>query len=182
MTLEHCQLILDDVTIFRHLAVESTFLYYLHHGVDSVIKSSLQGNHREKIFGTNKFELKFYCRDNKGKRNHSWKFGCCPLTCCCCPKFTTIKLWSNQSQLSKHPAVIGCCSMVSPRNLIHLDRAYTGPHDIVYNTSKTVCMLVWPKQSQGLLPSMTRVMLGNEEHSFVEEFRYHGHDCRLSRW
>ena len=32
MTLEHRQLILDDVTIFRHLAVESTFLYSLHHG------------------------------------------------------------------------------------------------------------------------------------------------------
>ena len=30
MTSEHCQRILDDVTIFRHLAVESTFLYSLH--------------------------------------------------------------------------------------------------------------------------------------------------------
>ena len=32
MTSEHCQRILDDVTIFRHLAVESTFLYSLHPG------------------------------------------------------------------------------------------------------------------------------------------------------
>ena len=32
MTSEHCQQIPDDVTIFRHLAVESTFLYSLHHG------------------------------------------------------------------------------------------------------------------------------------------------------
>ena len=31
MTSEHCQRILDDVMIFCHLAVESTFLYSLHH-------------------------------------------------------------------------------------------------------------------------------------------------------
>ena len=31
MTSEHCQWILNDVTIFRHLAVESTFLYSLQH-------------------------------------------------------------------------------------------------------------------------------------------------------
>ena len=41
-------------------------------------------------------------------------------------------------------------------------------------------MLVRPKQSQG--QSSTRVRLGNEELSFVEEFRYLGHimtaDCR----
>ena len=48
-----------------------------------------------------------------------------------------------------------------------------GPHDIVYNTTKTVCVLVRPKQSQGRFS--TRVRLGNEELSFVEEFRYLGH-------
>ena len=32
MTSEHCQRILDDFTIFHHLAVESTFLYSLNHG------------------------------------------------------------------------------------------------------------------------------------------------------
>ena len=41
-------------------------------------------------------------------------------------------------------------------------------------------MLVRPKQSQGRFS--TRVSLGNEELSFVEEFRYLGHvmtaDCR----
>ena len=52
-------------------------------------------------------------------------------------------------------------------------RAYPGPHDIVYNTTKTVCMLVRPKQSQGRFS--TRVRLGNEELSFVQEFRYLGH-------
>ena len=55
-----------------------------------------------------------------------------------------------------------------------------GPHDIVYNTTKTVCMLVRPKQSHGRYS--TRDRLGNEELSFVEEFHYLGHimtaDCR----
>ena len=64
-----------------------------------------------------------------------------------------------------------------PRTLLQLCRAYAGPHDIVYNTTKTVCR---PKQSQGQFS--TRVKLGNEELSFVEEFRYLGHimtaDCR----
>ena len=52
-------------------------------------------------------------------------------------------------------------------------RAYAEPHDIVYNTKKTVCMLVRPKQSQGRYS--TRVRLGDEELSFVDEFRYLGH-------
>ena len=66
------------------------------------------------------------------------------------------------------------------QTLSELWRAYAGTHDIVYNTMKTVCMLVQPKQSQGRFS--TRVSLGNEELSFVEEFRYLGHiltaDCR----
>ena len=32
MTSEHCQRILDDIMIFRHLSVESTFQCSLHHG------------------------------------------------------------------------------------------------------------------------------------------------------
>ena len=59
-------------------------------------------------------------------------------------------------------------------------QTYAGPRDIVYNTTKRVCMLVRPKQSQGQFS--TRVGLGKEELSFVEEFRYQGHimtaDCR----
>ena len=66
------------------------------------------------------------------------------------------------------------------QTLLEVCCAYAGPHDIVYNTTKTVCMLVRPKQSQGQFS--TRVRLGNEELSFVEEFRYLGHimtaDCR----
>ena len=59
------------------------------------------------------------------------------------------------------------------QTLFEVCRAYAGPHDIVYNTTKTVCMLVRTKQSQGRYT--TRVRLGNEELSFVEEFRYLGH-------
>ena len=65
------------------------------------------------------------------------------------------------------------------QTLLEVCRAYAGPHDIVYNTTKTVCMLVRPKQTQGQF--LTRVRLENEELSFVEEFRYLGHitaDCR----
>ena len=35
------------------------------------------------------------------------------------------------------------------QTLLEVCRTYAGPHDIVYNTTKTVCMLVRPKQSQG---------------------------------
>ena len=65
------------------------------------------------------------------------------------------------------------------QTLLEVCCAYAGPHDIVYNTTKTVCMLVQPKQSQGQFS--TRVGLENEE-LIVEEFRYLGHimtaDCR----
>ena len=56
------------------------------------------------------------------------------------------------------------------QTLLEVCRAYTGPLDIVYNTTKTVCMLIRPK---GWFS--TRVRLGNEELSFVEEFCYLGH-------
>ena len=51
------------------------------------------------------------------------------------------------------------------QTLLEVCRAYATPHDIIYNTTKTVCMLVRPKQSQGRYS--TRVRLGNEELSFV---------------
>ena len=56
------------------------------------------------------------------------------------------------------------------QTLLEVSRAYAGPHDIVYKTTKTVSMLVQPKQSQGRYS--IRVRLGNEELSHVEEFRY----------
>ena len=66
------------------------------------------------------------------------------------------------------------------QTLLEVCRAYDAPHNIVYNTTKTVCMLVGPKQSQGQYS--TRVRLRNKELCFVQEFRYLGHvmtaDCR----
>ena len=54
-------------------------------------------------------------------------------------------------------------------------------HDIVYNTTKTVCTLV-RESNQRVGSQQLRVRLGNEELSFVEEFHYLGHimtaDCR----
>ena len=70
-------------------------------------------------------------------------------------------------------------TVTAPQTLLEVCHANAGPHDIVYNTTETVCMLVRPKQSQGRVS--TRVRLGNEELSFVEEFRYLWHittaDC-----
>ena len=54
------------------------------------------------------------------------------------------------------------------QTLLEVSHAYSGPHDIVYNTTKTVCMLVRPKQSQGRYS--TRVTLGNEELGFATSF------------
>ena len=56
------------------------------------------------------------------------------------------------------------------QTLLEVCRAYAGPHDIVYNTTKTECMLVRPKQSQSRFS--TGVRLRNDELSFVEEFSY----------
>ena len=69
------------------------------------------------------------------------------------------------------------------QTLLEVCLTYAGSHDILYNTTKTVCILVRPKQSQGQFS--TRVRLRNEELSFVKEFRYLGHimtaDCRDDR-
>ena len=54
------------------------------------------------------------------------------------------------------------------QTLLEVCRAYAGPHDSVYNTTKTVCMLVRPKQSQGRYS--TRVRFGNEEFSSSRSF------------
>ena len=76
--------------------------------------------------------------------------------------------------------VLLATTVTALQTLLEVCRTYAGPHDIVYNRTKTVCMLVRPKQSQGRYS--TRVRHRNEELSFVEEFRYLGHvmtaDCR----
>ena len=62
--------------------------------------------------------------------------------------------------------VLHAPAVTALQTLLEVCRAYAGPHDIVYDTTKTVCMLVLPKQSQGRFS--TRVRLGNDELSFVE--------------
>ena len=67
------------------------------------------------------------------------------------------------------------------QTLMEVCHAYPGPHDIVYNTTKTACMLIRPKQSQGRFS--TRVRLGNEELALSRSFvNYLGYimtaDCR----
>ena len=69
------------------------------------------------------------------------------------------------------------------QTLLKVYLGYVVPHDIAYNTTKTVCMLVRPKQSQGRYS--TRVRFGDEELRLVDEFRYLGHvmtaDCRYDK-
>ena len=54
------------------------------------------------------------------------------------------------------------------QTILEVCHAYAGPHDIVYNTTKTVCMLVRPKQSQCRFSARAR--LGNEDRTF--RFKY----------
>ena len=75
--------------------------------------------------------------------------------------------------------VLLASAVTALHTLLEVCHAYTGPHDIVYNTTKTICMPVRPKQSQGRFS--TRVRSRNEL-SFDEEFRCLRHimtaDCR----
>ena len=92
-----------------------------------------------------------------------------------------IKIYYSEYSLSYADDMVLLAPTVTHlQTLLQVCRAYAGPHDIVYNTTTTECMLVRPKQSQGLFS--TRVKLGNEELGFVEEFRYLEHvmtvDCR----
>ena len=65
------------------------------------------------------------------------------------------------------------------QTLLEVCYAYAVLHDIGYNTTKSVLYTVRPKPSQ--CRYSTRVGLGNEELSIVDEFRYLGHvmtvDC-----
>ena len=66
------------------------------------------------------------------------------------------------------------------QRLLEVWRSFTGPHVIAYNTIKTICWLVTPKQLLGRYS--TSVRLWNEELRFVEELRCLTHvmtaDCR----
>ena len=68
--------------------------------------------------------------------------------------------------------VLPAPTVTALQTLVEVCRAYAGPHDIAYNTTKTVCMLVRPRPKQAQGRYSTRVMHGNEELVFVEEFRY----------
>ena len=74
---------------------------------------------------------------------------------------------SLNSQIHADDIVLLAPTVTALQTLLEVYRAYAGPHDIVYNVSGRFS---------------TRVRLGNEELSFVEEFRYLGHimtgDCR----
>ena len=89
--------------------------------------------------------------------------------------------WVN-SQSYADDMVLLAPTVTALQTLLEVCRTYVGPRDTEYNTTKTVWMLVWPKQSQGRYRYSTRLRLGNEELNFVEEFRYLIHvttaDCR----
>ena len=65
------------------------------------------------------------------------------------------------------------------QRLLDICNSFAGPHDIVYNTTKTVCMLVKPKGCKYNIA--TEVALDGVTLNYVDEFRYLGHivtaDC-----
>ena len=56
--------------------------------------------------------------------------------------------WVNSLSYADDMALLAP-TVTALQTLLEVCRTYDGPHDIVYNTTKTVCMLVRPKQSQG---------------------------------
>ena len=76
--------------------------------------------------------------------------------------------------------VILAPTLSSMQKLLNICHEYAEPHDIIYNTLKTVCMLVRPRRSTCDYP--TKVVLGGDELSYVDSFKYLGHiissDCR----
>ena len=65
------------------------------------------------------------------------------------------------------------------QKLLDVCSSFAKPHDIVYNTTKTVCMLVRPRGLNYYLA--TEIKLGGTALDYVEEFQYLGHiitaDC-----
>jgi retron-type reverse transcriptase len=66
------------------------------------------------------------------------------------------------------------------RQLIAICEKFAQPHDIIYNTTKTVCMLIKPRCCK--INYSTHAVLGNTPLQFVDDFKYLGHiisaDCR----
>ena len=87
---------------------------------------------------------------------------------CCLLELGVVKSWGVSS---RNPEV---------SHLLEVGQTYAEPHDIAYNTTKTVCMLVKPKHSQDR--RYARARLRNEELSYVDEFRYLGNIITADCW
>lgn len=59
------------------------------------------------------------------------------------------------------------------QKLVDTCNIYAAPHDIIYNTTKTVCMLVRPRQAR--YDITTEITLNGVRLAYVDEFRYLGH-------
>ena len=96
-----------------------------------------------------------------------------------CVGFNVGGAWVNSPSYADDLVLIAP-TITALQTLLDECRAHARNDDLVYNKTKTVCMLVRPKQSQGWYSSTDR--LGNEKLSFADEFRYLGHvmttDCR----
>ena len=80
--------------------------------------------------------------------------------------------WVNSLSYSDDMVLLAP-TVTALQTLVEVCCADVGPRDIVYNKTKTVCLLVRRKQSQGRYS--TRGMLRNDELVFVDEFRYLEH-------
>ena len=80
--------------------------------------------------------------------------------------------WVNSLSYADDMVVSLAPTVIALQTLLEVCRAFAGLYDshIVYNMTKTLCVLVHPKQSQGRYSTVVR--LGNEELGFAKEFRY----------
>ena len=77
--------------------------------------------------------------------------------------------WVN-SQSYADAMVLLAPTVTALQTLLEVCRAYAGPHAIVYNTTKTVCMRVRPKHHR-----VGTQQESDSEMSFIDEFHYLGH-------
>lgn len=59
------------------------------------------------------------------------------------------------------------------QQLLNICDRFAVPRDIIYNTSKTVCMLIEPKSTKCIFS--TRLTLNDTQLEYVEDFKYLGH-------
>ena len=89
-------------------------------------------------------------------------------------------VWANSLSYADDMVLLAP-TVTALQTLFEVCHTYAGPHGIVYNTMKTVCMLAQPKQSQGRFS--TRVRLRNEELSFERGVSLPRtfHDCQIDQ-